>query len=149
MEKAPKFNVVILGIIFDPLMRKILLGRKENDSHVPNLKWCFPGGRVEINEDVNQTLKREIKLKTGYEIKNLGCIFSRVHPNNKEFFAVYFLCEIFKGEEKVADDLLELKWVRPEEVEKYFESPLPKVMKEYLDNLSGKACEDIPENETS
>lgn len=147
MKEAPKFNVIVLGMIFDPAKRKILLGRRENDKEIPDLEWCFPGGRVEINEDVNHTLKREIQLKTGYDVKNLGCIFSRVHPRNNNFFSVYFLCEIRSGEEKAADDLVELKWVNPDEVEEYFKQPLPKIMKEYLDNLSGKSCKSIPEED--
>ncbi|MFH1585249.1 MAG: NUDIX hydrolase [archaeon] len=139
-KEAPKFNVIVLGVIFNPSTRKILIGRRENDPHVPNLTWCFPGGRVEVDEDVNHTLKREIKLKTGYEVKNLGCIFSGVFQENQEFFNVYFLCEVFKGEEQAGDDIKELKWVNPGEVEKYFETKIHKRLKEYLMNIQAGSC---------
>lgn len=135
MKEAAKFNVIVLGIVFNPSTRKILIGRRENDPHIKELTWCFPGGRVEVDEDVNQTLKREIKLKTGCEVKNLGSIFSRVAPENKEFFQVYFLCEVLKGEEKPADDLVELKWVDPSEVESYFITSLHRKLKSYLMNI--------------
>lgn len=142
MKGPPKFNVIVLGVIFDPGTRKILLGRRENDPHIPELKWCFPGGRVEVDEDVHQTLKREIKLKTGYEVKNLGSIFSRVHPKHKEFFQVYFLCQVLKGEEKAEDDIVELKWVDPEDVEKFLNRTIHKRLKEYILNLQPRACKD-------
>ena len=37
MEKADKFEVILLGIIFDPKTKKILIGRRENDPDIPEL----------------------------------------------------------------------------------------------------------------
>ena len=73
-QKKPAFEVVLLGIIFDPSTRKILIGRREHDP-VKKLTWCFPGGRLGYNESLDKVLKQKIKNKTGYEVKNLGAVF--------------------------------------------------------------------------
>jgi len=84
---------------------------------------------------MDTVLKEAIKAKTGYGIKNLGAIFSKVYPEQKDLMTVYFLCEVFEGEEKVAGDLVELKWVNPEELEKQFTTSFHPRLKEYIINL--------------
>ncbi len=129
------FNVLVLGVIFDPKTRKILIGRRENNPITPELKWCFPGGRLSYGEDIDKILKEKIKQKTGLDVKNLGSIFANTYPEKPEFLSIYFLCEVFGGEEKPADDLVELKWVSPEELEKHFTTSFHSRLKEYIMNL--------------
>ncbi len=130
-----KFNTILLGVIFDPAKRKILIGRRENDPHIKELTWVFPGGSLNYKEDLDAALKKKIKEKTGLDVKNLGAIFAKTYPEKKEFLSIYFLCEAIKGEAKAADDLVELKWVKPEEVENYFTTSFHPHMKEYVLNL--------------
>jgi ADP-ribose pyrophosphatase YjhB (NUDIX family) len=135
MKEENKFEVIILGIIFDPKTKKVLIGKREKDKLIPELKWCFPGGRASNKEDVDKTLKSKIKKKTGYKIKNLGTIFSRTYPEKPNLLAVYFLTQVFEGKEKPGDDIKELKWVSPKELEKYFPTSLNKKLKEFLVDL--------------
>ena len=137
MEKKGKapFHVILLGIIFDPKKKKILIGRRENDPYIKELTWCFPGGFLNHKEDLDKTLKKRIKETTGYEVKNLGTIFSKTYPEKKEFLAIYFLCEVFGGKEKAGNGIVELKWVSPEELEKYFTTSFHSRLKEYIMNL--------------
>ena len=72
------FLVVVLGVIFDPKERKILIGRREKDPLVPKLSWVFPGGKLNHKETEEQTLKKEIKNTTGLKVADLGTVFSRV-----------------------------------------------------------------------
>lgn len=130
-----KFNTILLGVIFDPAKRKILIGRRENDPYIKELTWVFPGGSLNYEEDLDEALKKKIKEKTGLDVKNLGAIFAKTYPEKKEFLSIYFLCEAIKGEAKAADDLVELKWVKPEEVENYFTTSFHPHMKEYILNL--------------
>jgi len=141
-DKKNRFEVVLLGIIFDPSEKKILIGRRENDPYMPELKWCFPGGRITVGNKVDEVLKQKIKLKTGYDVKNLGAVFYKIPKEKIDTLLVYFLCEIFDGEEKPGDDLVELKWVKPEELETYRKRPLNTRLKEYIMNLSGSAFEE-------
>ena len=130
-----KFKVILLGVVFDPKTRKILIGKRENDPYIPKLSWCFPGGSLDYGKGLDKTLKENIKEKTGYDVKNLGTIFSKRYHEKEDFLAVYFLCEIFKGEEKPGDDFTEVKWVAPEELENYFTTSFHSRLKEYIMNL--------------
>jgi len=135
MEDKKKFEVLIVGIIFDPKKKKVLIGRAKDDQTLPGLTWFFPGELANYDEDVDQTLKKTLKLKTGYDVKNLGAIFSKVYPERKDLLAVYFLTEVFDGEEKPGAHLTELKWVSPKELENYFTTSFHKKLKEYLIDL--------------
>jgi len=130
-----EFNVILLGVIFDPKAKKILIGKREQDPYIKELSWCFPGGGAIKGEDVDQTLKKSVKAKTGYDIKNLGAIFSKTYPEKEDLLAVYFLTQVFEGEEKPGEDLTELKWVSPKELKNYFPTSFHKKLKQYLIDL--------------
>lgn len=135
MEKIDEFKVILLGIIYDPKSKKILIGKREKDPYIPKLDWVFPGGRLNQKENVEVALKERIKEKTGLEVENLGNVFTRVYPEKKDFLAIYFLCEKIKGKEKPSGKFKELKWVSPEEIEDYFSISFHPHVKEYILNL--------------
>jgi ADP-ribose pyrophosphatase YjhB (NUDIX family) len=135
VENKPKFEVIVLGIIFDPKKKKILIGRRENDPYIKNLDWCFPGGRLNMGEDVDQSLKKKMKLKTGYTIKNLGTIFSDTRPERPSLVELYFLTEVFEGKEKPGNDIVELRWISPKEIDQYFKISMHRKLKEFLNDL--------------
>lgn len=134
-NEESRFEVILLGIIFDPRKKKILIGRREKDPEIKDLIWCFPGGRAGLDKDVDQALKENIKARTGYHIKNLGAIFSKTYPEKRDLLAVYFLTEVFEGEEKPGEDFKELKWVSPKELENYFTTSFHKKLKQFLIEL--------------
>ena len=129
------FKVIVLGVIFNPKTRKILIGRRENDPHIKELSWCFPGGDISIGDEPEEALKNEIKIKTGMEVESLGAIFSKVYPEKKDLLAIYYLCEVIGGKEKAGDKIKEIKWVNPEELENYFTTSFHPKLKEYIMNL--------------
>ena len=135
MEKAHQFEILLLGIIYDPEKKKILIGRRENDPDVPALTWCFPGGRLKNDEEVGEAFKKRIKETTNLEVANLGSVFSKVYPEKKDLFSIYFLCEIRNGDAKAQEDFKELKWVNPEELETNFTTSFHSRLKEYILNL--------------
>ena len=91
--------------------------------------------KCKTNESENITLEKTIKKKIGLRVKNLGCVFSRIFKENKQFLLMYYLCESIGGKEKPSKDLTELKWVKPEELEGYFTTSFDKRLKEYIMNL--------------
>jgi ADP-ribose pyrophosphatase YjhB (NUDIX family) len=129
------YLVNVLGVIYNPKEKKILIGKRENDEYVPELGWCFPGGRPEYGEDLEEGLKREIEKKTGLKIESLGSIFSRVPDENDKFILIYYLCEKTGGEGKAGEKFTEIKWVKPEELEEYFKTSFDPRLKEYIENL--------------
>lgn len=130
------FMVVLLGIIFDPQKRKIVIGKREKkDPHIKELSWLFPGGRAFNGEELEKTLKEKIKEKTGLKVENLGSIFARIPPEKKNLLLIYYLCEVIGGKEKPGRKFSELKWVKPEELEKHFTTSFHPHLKEYIMNL--------------
>ena len=136
MEKEnPKFEVIVIGIVFDSGKKKFLIGRKEDGPDAKLLGWCFPGGRIMPGDDIDKVLKKKIKLKTGYSIKNIGTFFSQTHEEKPEIVSISFLTKVFEGKELPGDDFAELKWVSANELEDHFKIPIHKKLKEFLFEL--------------
>jgi len=57
---------VVGGIIIDK--NKILIAQRSNQKEHP-LKWEFPGGKIQENENPIEALKREIKEELSIDIK--------------------------------------------------------------------------------
>ena len=129
------FLVNVVGIVFNQKNKKILIGRRENDPHIKELKWCFPGGRPDYNEELEDALKKEIKKKTNLKVESLGAVFAKTYPEKREFLTIYYLCEAIGGKEKAGEKFSEIKWVNPEEIEKYFTTSFHPKLKEYIINL--------------
>lgn len=132
------YLVNVLGVVFDTKTRKILIGKRVNDPYVKKLDWCFPGGRPKYGEDLETGLKREIKKKTNLDVESLGAIFARTVSEKKEFLLIYYLCEVVGdiNEAKPGEKFIEIKWVKPEELESYFTTSFHLKLKEYILNLS-------------
>lgn len=145
MEKGKKLNwnkikkgvflVNTLGIIFDPSKRMILIGRRENDPYIKQLSWCFPSGSPVYNDDLEKGFEKIIKKKTGLRVKSLGPVFSRILKENNRFLFVYYLCEVVGGKPYPADDIVELKWIKPKDLQKHFTTSFDKRLKEYIIHL--------------
>ena len=135
MKELDDFKVILLGIIYDPKKKKILIGKREHDPYLKKLGWVFPGGRLNHNEDVEGALKKRIKETTNLKVANLGSVFSKTYPEKKDMLSVYFLCESLGGKEGATGKLTELKWVSPEDIEKHFTTSFHPHLKEYILNL--------------
>jgi len=129
------FIVNVLGIIFNTKTKKILIGRRHDDPYIKKLTWGFPGGRPAYDKELEDCLKKEIKKKTGLKVKNLGIVFAKTYPEKREFLTIYYLCKVIGGKEKAGEKFVEIKWVKPKELEKYFTTSFHPKIKEYIMNL--------------
>ncbi|MBI2003855.1 hypothetical protein HYS72_00115 [Candidatus Pacearchaeota archaeon] len=125
-----KFHVRIIGIVFDPNQKKILIGKNKKDKN-----YSFVDGKLGYNEELNESLKKIIKDKTGYYTSNLGSIFAGI--KKKEELAIYFLCEIKEGKEDLGKGVKEIKWAKANEIENLINEKIPGKLKEYLVNITG------------
>ncbi|MEK7623537.1 MAG: non-canonical purine NTP pyrophosphatase [Patescibacteria group bacterium] len=106
---------------------KVLLALR-NDPHRSafHKKWEFPGGSMDMGETIVGNLVREVKEETGYDIEILTRL-SYIGINEQQSvsnpYQVYLLphvCTIRGGEEKLSDaEVLEIRWVSPDEVLSY------------------------------
>lgn len=125
----------VLGLVYNPDTRRILIGKREHDPYLAELSWCFPGGRPKYEEDLEYYLAHKIKIKTGLDIKVNHVIFAKTYPEKREFLSIYYLCEVTGGEEKAGERFVETKWVKPTELTKYFTTSLHPKLLEYLKSL--------------
>ncbi len=129
MEEA-KFYVKIVGIIFDPKRRMLLVGKNFGDE-----RYSFLEGNLTHEEEMDKTLKKVTKEKTGYKIHNLGAIYAENVLSNKEKLKIHFLCEATEGKEKPGKNVQELVWVKPSQIENKLGVKLPTRLREYLIGL--------------
>lgn len=131
------FLVNVLGIVYDPKTKKILIGRRDKDEFLPELSWCFPGGRPTYKHSLPMSLMMEIKKKTNVDINVLDCFFTRILPEKPEFLQIYYYCEITGESEKpkAMEKFKEIKWIKPTEVEKYFTTSIDPMVMGFLEAL--------------
>ena len=135
-EKFTKgvFLVNALGIVYNKKTGKILIGKREKDPYVPELTWGFPGGRPKYGEGLELGLKREIKIKTNIDVEVKDIILLRIPEENKEFLLVYYYCE-GGGKEKPGEKFIEVKWIYPKEIKKYFATSVDKQVLDFLNKI--------------
>ena len=100
------------------------------------LKWEFPGGKVEENEDPEKCLKREIREELGIEINIIERLTSNKHtyPDQKMFELIPYRCSIAGGK-LVAKEHKLVKWLNRSELREldWAEADIP-VLNHYLIN---------------
>lgn len=119
------FLVNVLAVVYDPKRKKVIIGRRENDLFIKRLTWSLPGGRPGYRKSIEHYLKIEIMKKTGLRVEVKKVIFSRTVPSKNMFLNIYYYCEPIDGDPKPGDKFLELKWVDPKQIKKYFKFPPP------------------------
>lgn len=121
-----RLNIRTAGAIIHN--NKILVHRDINKDHC-----CLPGGRIEIGETSEQTIKREIQEELGKEIeilKYMTTIENFFEMENKKYHEIYFLYKVeFLNEEDQKIDYtmrnvegkeyLRYEWIDLKEIDKY------------------------------
>lgn len=132
--KETKFSIKIIGILFDPMQKKVLVGKNKGDKY-----FSFVDGELKYDEELDDGLKRVTKEKTGYIVHNLGAVYAnnRVGGSNNDILELYFLCEIREKKEEKGDKVEEIRWIKAKEFEKLADRRLPSRLKEYLNNICG------------
>jgi len=129
------FLVNVLSLVYNPKTKKLLIGRRENDPYVKELSWSFPGGRPTYGKSLEDSLVKEIKIKTGVKVKVRTIILARIPKENKQFLLLYYLCETNQTKIKTGEKFVEVKWVKPKEIQKYFKTSIHPQLSEFLKAL--------------
>ena len=92
--------------------------------------WAIPGGMIELGETIQQAAEREIYEETGIRIQAREPVYNfdlidrdaegriRYHFVVVDVFAYYV-----SGEPEASDDVVDARWVAPEELEALPASP--------------------------
>lgn len=123
-------------------------GTDPDDDKKMGRVWHFPGGGVEFGEEVENTLKREIREELGLTIsieKQLPKIYSAIRPYWHGLL-IPFLCSI-KGEEHIVLDheSFQFGWFSQTEILKLHILPFVKEMLEEASLLLKKSHPNMTE----
>ena len=132
-----KLNVRAAGVMTHN--GKVLVHRNVNSDH-----YALIGGRVEIEEKSEETIKREIKEELGKDIKiteYISTIENFFEIKGSKYHEIMFVygIEFINEEDKKIDyvmkniegkDYLQYEWIELDRIEEY--TLLPKVLKEVL-----------------
>ena len=97
---TPKLD--IRAVVLDEEERVLLVREKEDEL------WTLPGGWVDVGESPSESVKREVKEESGYEVRavRLLALWDRdKHPHPPipfHVYKLYFQCELLGGNPLVA-----------------------------------------------
>jgi ADP-ribose pyrophosphatase YjhB (NUDIX family) len=84
----------------------------------PPLIWGPPGGKLKINENPVDGLKREVYEETGFVIKILLPVTTWFGKfNNRNILSIDYLCQYEAGQIKLSDEHEKYKWLSIKDLE--------------------------------
>jgi len=103
MCDQPRHSVSVAGVVVDDAGRALLIRRRDNG------QWEPPGGVLELDEDIEQGLRREVREETGLVIEPVA--LTGVYKNMKQgIVALVFRCRATGGHLAASDEASELRW---------------------------------------
>ena len=88
-------------------------------------RWSIPGGLVEVGEELETAVKRELKEETGLSVEPRQVIevFDRIQREGRRvryhFVIVDYLCRLKSGKLRPDSDVLDARWAKRENLTQY------------------------------
>ncbi len=106
--ELPKHIVAVEGLISNTKGKVLLV-------HNPDRGWQFPGGKVELGEDLIAALKREVQEETGIVVSvgQLAGVYTNTGQQNANLppmLLLVFLGQKISGELKTGEEVLDAGW---------------------------------------
>lgn len=118
--KAHKLHIVaVTAVIRNPEGKYLILKRADREVAFPG-HYCFPGGKVEGDDTVEETLKKEIEEEAGLKMKPGKILLkdtSFIRPDGQTAKVFSYLCDVEDASRvSINDDFTEYRWVTPDEI---------------------------------
>ncbi|MFZ3171635.1 MAG: NUDIX domain-containing protein [Carboxydocellales bacterium] len=116
MDTVISFNISIHSIIRKE--NQFLITKRPATANFGANLWDTPGGALEVGEQPEAGLVREIREETGLTInveKPLTVYSKLVKEREKQIVCLVFLCEYLSGEVNLSVEHVEYRWVNREE----------------------------------
>lgn len=119
---APKINSVVpsvVAIVLDDHGRVLLIHKTDNDL------WALPGGGHEPGESIRDTVVREVKEETGYDVEVTGISGTYTNPGHvmayedgevRQQFSIAFTARLIGGDARTSSESRRVEWVEPSEI---------------------------------
>lgn len=120
---APAINSVVpsvVAIVQDDEGRVLMIHKTDND------KWALPGGGHEPGESITDTVVREVKEETGYDVEIDTITGIYTNPNHvmayddgevRQQFSIAFRARLVGGDKRTSSESSEVEWLTPGQIE--------------------------------
>jgi 8-oxo-dGTP pyrophosphatase MutT (NUDIX family) len=138
---SPKPNSIVpaaSAVVMDDKNRILLQKRRDNGL------WSLPGGGMELGEFIEETIIREVKEETGYDVKVLKCIGIYTDPEHvieyydgeiRQQFSICFACEITGGSLEVSSESKEVEFISLDQIKNLEMHPAQRLrINDYLES---------------
>lgn len=121
--QAPKANRIVpaaSAIVVNDDGHILLQRRSDNDL------WALPGGTMEIGESIGETVIREVKEETGFDVELEYTIGIYSDPKHiiafsngevRQEFSICFACRLIGGRLQISDESSKVQFFLPSEIE--------------------------------
>ena len=121
--RAPAVNSVVpsvVAIVTDDEDRVLMIHKTDNN------KWALPGGGHEPGESIADTVVREVKEETGYDVEVETITGTYTNPRHviayddgevRQQFSIAFRARLIGGQKQNSDESSEVEWLTPEQIE--------------------------------
>lgn len=119
---APPANSVmpsVVAVVEDSQARVLLIRKTDNGL------WALPGGGHEIGESIADTVVREVKEETGYDVDVEAITGTYTDPGHvmayddgevRQQFSIAFRARLLGGEARTSSESSEVVWLSPEAI---------------------------------
>ena len=110
MTDTPRHSVSVAAAIFDESGENVLLIKRRDNGN-----WEPPGGVLELDETIEDGLRREVREETGAEIEvgPLTGVYKNMH---RGIVALVFRCQLTSDPQSNSDEATEISWWATEHV---------------------------------
>lgn len=113
-------KIVVVAAVIERADRRLLIGQRRKDDTSP-LKWEFPGGKMELGEEPEAALARELREELGVTLTR-SVEIGRVQHNyagvTTELEIRFFAVAVAEG--RIVENAFEkIAWVLPKELGDY------------------------------
>ncbi len=129
VNNMPLKDQTVIGLVFSQDRKKTLLIKRRD---VP--VWVLPGGGIEENETLENSIIREVLEETGFNVKILKKIGEYIPINKLSRFTHLYECQIISGEAKISDESKEVKFFDVKNLPKLIPPPYPEWIDDGLKN---------------
>jgi 8-oxo-dGTP diphosphatase len=107
---------------------RVLLGQRNKDPQRGS--WVIPGGKIQAFERIAETAARELQEETGLtvEVGSQFRVYEIVNPPIEHRIVIYSWARVTGGTPKASDDLSEVRFFRPDELDDISVTPLVRMV---------------------